>query len=208
MVHGHFPAFTWHTLSHRARKAAFTLPISFLSLHSLWLLISVCAPSHLTGRLATKTANYSAKTDLPFHHSLSIRTHIHHGTAAPSGAPRSHLSASLKGTHVSVENLQGHLQTCHSRKAQSRLIRVRDVSLAFATLWLSQGDEPQPTRWSPVRLIHQRGTDTFGNQMQHVVFLMVLLLQLLKSLCYHQLEQSFLIGVKLLISCDWMKNLG
>lgn len=85
--------------------------------HSPWLLIIGCTNSHLTARLATKTANYSAETekDPPFHHSLRIRTHVH-GGAAPSGAPRFHLSGSLKGTHVRVENLEGHLQTSHSRK--------------------------------------------------------------------------------------------
>lgn len=87
----------------------------FFFSHSLWLLISGCTHSHLTGRLATKTANYSAKTDPPFHHSLSIRAYIHRG-AAPSRVPRFHLSGSLKGTHVSVENLQGHSHTSHSRK--------------------------------------------------------------------------------------------
>lgn len=111
------PAFVLHTESEWAWKAAFKPPTFFLFLHSPWLRISACTHSHQTGRPATKTANYSAETekDPPCYHCLRIRTYIHRG-AAPSGAPGFQLSGSLKGTHVSVENLKGHLQTSHSRK--------------------------------------------------------------------------------------------
>lgn len=112
-----FTARTVFLLTHKTPiKQTWFVATSLLSLYTYKV--------NLTGRLATEMANYSAETGPPFHHSLSKRTNIHQGVAL-SGAPRFHLSRSLKGIHTSGERLQRHSPTSHSRTQKSRVIRVR-----------------------------------------------------------------------------------